>query len=78
MSEAARILLELFKLGRSPEALMARAAMAEQRGLQLEAKGKRFIRTNPRKAQRLFNRSAWWQDHATVLKQRSIDRGAVC
>lgn len=77
MSEIARILFEVLKLGRGPEALMARSAIAEQRSLQLSVKAKRFIHKRPKKAQRLMDRAAFWEDRADSLKVLARARGAI-
>jgi len=74
MSEAARIFFEILKLGRSPEALMARSAMAEQRGAQLRAKAER---SESKKAARIMRRAQYWQDRAAVLRMRARARGAI-
>ena len=73
MSEIARFFFEVLKLGRSPEALMARAAFAEHRGMVLEAKSKRF---SGRRRDRILGRAYWWRDRAIVLKERAKTREA--
>ena len=70
MSEAARILLELLSLGRSPGALRARAELAEDRAIHLRKKSARVRKQNPRRADRILARALWWAERCRTLRER--------
>lgn len=71
MSKFAEILWDLLRIARTREALAARAEAAEDRGRQLKRKADRA--KNPKRANRIMQRSYWWKDRAAVLRSRARD-----
>ena len=80
VQEAAQILLQVLRLGRSREALEARAAFAEHRAIALNKKANGIVagkktkkaKTNrlARRRRRVLNRAFWWKRHAETLRER--------